>query len=245
MAKVSSKGQIWLPVDVKDFLKIYEGELIYFNVDQVNRVVWLSKEKENYTHIEYPLLSKNQLTIPAKIREILNINPEDDIIFGYDDNHENVYFKKKLELLKCPVCNGEGKISGHICIVCREKGVIEKEFVMQELTSILTQTIKYKVGIAIISTEVDKSNGIPKELLFPKVSITSRLYPQDILDTFQDYYQVRIIEDFTPKSLSEPDKFMNPTDVLLEEILSYLKTDEAKNKVYKWFRYERNVFSGI
>ncbi|MFD1738240.1 AbrB/MazE/SpoVT family DNA-binding domain-containing protein [Bacillus salitolerans] len=44
MAKVSSKGQIWLPVDVKEFLKINEGDLIHFRVDEGNRVVWLHKD---------------------------------------------------------------------------------------------------------------------------------------------------------------------------------------------------------
>ncbi|MFD1738239.1 hypothetical protein ACFSCX_17070 [Bacillus salitolerans] len=138
--------------------------------------------------------------------------------------------------------NGAGKLDEHVCIVYREQGFIENEFVMHEISKIMLQYKKYNVAINLYSTESDESKGIHMELLYHKIQVTSRLFTQDILDKFQVYYQVRIIEDFSPKSFSVLEKFKNPTDVLLDIILSYLKNKEAKDKVYKWFRYERNIF---
>lgn len=245
VVKVSSKGQIWLPVEVKRFLSINDGDIVHFRVDSGNKVVWLQndKDKNEFTNFKNPLLSKNQLTIPVKIRELLDIGSEDNILFGYDKLKENVYFKKELETLKCPVCNGVGKLAEHKCIVCREQGFIEKEFIMHEITRFMLNNRKYHVGLNLISREFHNSEEFIKDLMYHKVQLMSKVYPKDILDKFQDYYQVRIIEDFSPRSVSDETKFCNPSDALLDEILSFLTTQEAKDKVYNWFRYERNVFS--
>lgn len=74
--------------------------------------------------------------------------------------------------------------------MCREQGFIEKEFVMNEISKIMLLGIKYNVGINLYSMEFDKNEGTQKELLYPKIKLRSREYPQGILDKFQDYYQL-------------------------------------------------------
>lgn len=56
-----------------------EGDLVHFRVDEINQVVWLHKDKNEFTDFEQQLLSRNQLTLPAKIRKLFNIEPEDFI----------------------------------------------------------------------------------------------------------------------------------------------------------------------
>lgn len=236
MTKITSKGQIWLPVEIKEFLDVSDGDFIYFVLDKINKSVWLSNVDSGTTNNESSRLSRNQITIPLKIRNELRVTADDTIIFDYDDSKENVYFKKKLDTLTCPVCNRKG-LKEHTCIVCRDKGVVEKEFVMDEIAKVLRIGRKYGVAFVLNSTEFDE------DIVFPKISVRGKSYPQELLDKFEDYYQLRIIEDFAPKSISNPDKFMNPTDVLLDEILSLLRTKEAKDTVFSWFRYERNVFN--
>ncbi|SPU40724.1 Uncharacterised protein [Lysinibacillus capsici] len=236
MTKITSKGQFWLPVEIKEFLDVSDGDFIYFVLDKINKSVWLSNVNRGTTNNESSRLSRNQITIPLKIRNELRVTADDTIIFDYDDSKENVYFKKKLDTLTCPVCNGKGS-KEHTCIVCRDKGVVEKEFVMDEIAKVLRIGRKYGVAFVLSSTEFNE------DIVFPKISVRGKSYPQELLDKFEDYYQLKIIEDFAPKSISNPDKLMNPTDVQLDEILSLLRTKEAKDTVFSWFRYERNVFN--
>lgn len=246
LTKISSKGQIWIPVEVKEFLNLKENQQIYFNLESTEKIVWLTTE-EILTGGSSKKVSLNNdlLTIPKKIRDALQLNTQDIIEFGYDNKKEHVFFKKKQETFICPVCLGEGKVDELTCIVCFQSGAVEKIGIMQELARIFTKTRVYNINISLTSNEMDTESGKLTQLEFPKVKVisSSTIYPQKIIDLFQDYYQVRIIEEFTPKSISDPEKFCNPTDILLNEILTLLNTKEAKEKVYNWFRYERNIFS--
>jgi bifunctional DNA-binding transcriptional regulator/antitoxin component of YhaV-PrlF toxin-antitoxin module len=97
------------------------------HLDEIDRKIWVYKTKLHDKLVTAPLLSENQLTIPVKVRKLLEIQSEDTIDFGYSDDQKYVYFKKRLDTLTCPVCTGSGNIEGHKCAVCRENGVVEVE----------------------------------------------------------------------------------------------------------------------
>ncbi|MED4728364.1 hypothetical protein P9597_09450 [Aneurinibacillus migulanus] len=234
MPKITSQGQITIPSDVQKILNIdsHNSQDLYFKFEEARRIVWISSTQVSYPTAIVSISSKGQITIPKKIRELLRLTPGiDNILFHIVEN--NVYFEKELEVVPCQICQGEGKFKEHPCLVCRSSGSIKREAVMDELSRLLFVARKYQVSIQI-KTE---------SLNIPEAKFFSSNYPSDVLDVFQDYYQMRLIENFAPKSLQQPDKFMHPTDIVLEEILSLLKTNKAKEIVQRWFRGEGNVFS--
>ncbi|MFJ8528668.1 hypothetical protein [Bacillus sp. NPDC094106] len=149
----------------------------------------------------------------------------------------------------CPICNGKGTLTNQQlpCFVCQESGYIKDKDIMTQLINAMLVSMKYKVGFAILSTKANLNNGkySLEHELFKNITLRSSVYPRKILLKAQDYFQMGIIEKETPKSCSDSTKFKYPSDALLDKILSYLETPEAKEIVYKWFRHERVIFEDI
>lgn len=72
-------------------------------------------------------------------------------------------------------------------------------------------------------------------LPFPRVSLTSNSVPRAILDQYQDYYQLQILSEYAPYSAVDPGKFMIPSDILLDEILTCFVLDKTKEKISSMF----------
>lgn len=189
--------------------------------------------------------SKGQVTIPKEVRELLDIKTGDNIIFNVDDVNNNITVTKDVETITCPICLAIREIEcqdekeKYNCPVCQGTGQIRKNIsILQEIGSLMSASLKYGMGISLITHTEDGKK------LIPEVTLVSKLYPQKILNLIQDYYQVRLIEDFAPKALNDKSelKFMYPNNYALDEILDLLKTDKERERVKKWFRHDRTVY---
>lgn len=243
MAKVSKKGQIVFPVEwIKALGGLIEGDLLFLHLDETNRIIWVSKKKHHDKVVTASMLSENQLTIPRKIRELFEIQSGDTIDFGFSSDQNHVYFKKRLDTLTCPICSGSGNIEGYKCAVCRENGIIEVEKFQHQFLRFTSRTLEYGIAVSYSWDEFDPTTGKITPSLYPRVRMFSKEYPQHLLDRMQDYYQMKVIDESTPRSISDAKLFQTPSDALLSEILALLSTDNAKNEVKSWFRGERTIF---
>lgn len=199
--------------------------------------------------IKASLTSKGQITIPKEIREYLGLDTGDTVVFRIDESNTLVTFGKDIETIKCPMCFGHGEFTSHgsvgdkhetlKCPVCQSSGLIKTDIsAFQEIANLMHVSMRYRIAVSLIQRDEDFT-----EKLIPEIKLSSKLYPQDTLILFQDYYQLRLIEECAPKSISEQAKFMNPSDSELDEILCLLQTTEAKETVKNWFRCHRNIFS--
>lgn len=186
--------------------------------------------------------SKGQVTIPKEVRELLDIKTGDNIIFSVADGggESIITVAKDVETIDCPVCHASGEIENqdgtakYTCPVCQLSGQISKDIsVLQEIGCLIRVSIKCGLGITLITHTEDGKK------LIPEVKLVSNFYPSYILNLVQDYYQVRIIEEFAPKALNDQRKFMYPNNYALDEMLNLLKTDKEREKVRKWFRHDR------
>jgi len=243
MAKVSKKGQIYFPVKWNDALGgINEGDILYLHIEESRRVVWIDKTKNHEKAFTAPMLSENQLTIPVEVRELFEIQSGDTLDFGYSEDRKYVYFKKHLDTRSCPVCAGTGSIEDYKCFVCRESGEVEVEKFQHQFMRLTSVSRKYQVAVQYTWDEFNPITNEIIPLMYQRIKLLSAHYPPHLLERMQDYYQMKIIEEFSPHSYSNAGLFQMPSDALLKEILSFLITEDAKKEVTEWFRGERTVF---
>lgn len=192
MAKVSVKGQITFPAKWIKFMGgLSVGDWIFFHIQHSDQIVCVTKD---YGHSNScaQLLSQNFLTIPNDVRKWFNIQPGDDLEFGYDVIRESVFFKKRQHLLTCPICGDSGSIGDLPCFVCQETGTVEKEHWVNEMSRLIVKSRVYGVNLSIISSKVDsKTSSFP----IHKINLESSIYPESIIESIQDYYQFRVIQD--------------------------------------------------
>ncbi|MFD0769264.1 AbrB/MazE/SpoVT family DNA-binding domain-containing protein [Bacillus sp. CGMCC 1.60114] len=184
--------------------------------------------------VKYTVSSKGQTTIPKSIREYLDIQTGDRVVFKINKENNTVIFEKDEKEKPCPICIGT-KVIGIKklpCFICSETGLVNTEF-QNPLTAV--NPIKYGISVVIRSQEIHTNSELAFKLI-PIVQLQSSKYPKPIMERAQDYYQVKFIEEFAPKSKSDPKKFIIPSDKELEEIMLLLKTDDAKWIVRRWFR---------
>lgn len=242
VSTITSKGQSTVPKAIRDFLELVDGQDIYFSLDHNNRIVWLDKIFEgDDIRLSSTMSSKGQITIPVFVREFLRLGAGDKIIYKHNHTKKYVFIEKVLSVLECPVCHGAGSIDQEKCFLCHEKGSIKLESIADSMQRLMYVSSSYGVGINLVTQEVVGGQFSLK--LIPAITLTSKKYPQSILDIAQDFFQMRFIEKFAPKSISDPQKFMYPSDLELGEILDLLKLEESKAEVQKWFRSERTVFN--
>ncbi|MFB5678777.1 AbrB/MazE/SpoVT family DNA-binding domain-containing protein [Paenibacillus terreus] len=184
------------------------------------------------------MTSKGQLTVPKEIREYLNLHAGDGVIF--EVKGDKVLFDKDYEIIQCPVCEGFGSFNFNNlpCFICDQTKYINSKQSSWQLISLIKLN-KYGVAMSVSSHEV----GPEGELEFrhiPKVELFSKKYPDVLLNIACDYLQMRFIEEFAPRSLSDPEKFMIPSDGELKDILALLKREVVKNEVEAWFRGKRS-----
>jgi len=97
LATVSSKGQITLPIQWKQQLRVEVGDIVYFHFRAEDQFVFVSTEGGDFSQ-KSKLFKQNLLTIPVSIRNYCGITPGDKLEFGYDEKKEAVYFRKSEEL---------------------------------------------------------------------------------------------------------------------------------------------------
>lgn len=188
------------------------------------------------------LSSKGQVTIPKEIREFLQLETGNTILFKIDSN--KVFVEKENKEIKCPGCDGKGVFLPQDlpCFVCDQTTLItESSPIIPFIMLLLLPARKHGVGISIIQESMDVDGKLCL-LPCPKLELRSDKYPSTILDKVSDYFQMKIIEEYTPRSISTSEYFMIPSDQILDEILALLKLSESKKQVQEWFRYERTNF---
>lgn len=192
------------------------------------------------------MTSKGQLTVPKEIRDMLELSAGNEVVFKVEG--DIVLFEKKYENVDvdCPVCKGSGEfnINNQACFFCDRSGQINAaDSIWKLLANIMSTSLKYGISVSVIDHELGDGHQIHRRV-FPKITLGNRSnqYSDQLLDIAQDYLQMKIIEDEAPRSLQNPELFMQPIDSELNEILDLLKSDESKNQVTEWFRGERNVY---
>ena len=241
-APILSKGQVTIPKEVRTFIQIEEGNILMFHPSS-DKEVMIRKggTNENILTSKALLTQKGQVTLPKRIRALLQLEEGDTLIFS--SLNENIYFRKQGVITSCPVCNGIGSNGDnkYPCFVCDQTGKIEKtDKGILYLILFQIHSRKYQVGISSIGQELN-ADGTVKIRQFPKLILHSSNYPTELLHEIQDKLQMLLVEENTPKSISDSSKFMIPSDLLLNDILSLFVTEKAKETVRNWFRYERTI----
>lgn len=179
--------------------------------------------------------SKGQVTIPKDVRIALTIETGDNVIFQIDESLKFAVLKKSSEIVKCPVCLGHGDFVGYDfngiknkapkCVVCLESGQIKASIsVYMEIASLMTAAQKYGLTVSLAQVE-----------LIPEIKLTSNPYPHEVLQRFQDYYQVRLIEESIPLDIPTYD---------ISKLLGLLQTIEAKEKIKELACLKENAPEG-
>lgn len=181
------------------------------------------------------LTSKGQLTIPKEIRDFLELDTGDDVLFTITDiENKTVFFEKVVKKELCPACNGTGEfIECNLpCFLCDQDKYLTKD--KQILNPLLFQTLaKNKVTLTVKTHESSTNKGF---MLYeiPRITLSSNVYPENILNQVQDLLQLDLLEEYAPKENFNPEDFNAFTaEAALKNILDLLVTDEAKNKVTK------------
>jgi len=182
------------------------------------------------------LTSKGQITIPKEVREFLDVSAGDTLdfnfVFSFKENDiPKVEIKKADDRIKCPVCDGKGmfKKYGLRCFVCDYSGRFNRE---QWLAPLFLAGRRYGVDISMIN----EGNN-----LVPTLKLRSKIYTEELLIQVQDQLQMILIEDHAPRSISDPSKYMIPSDYELNNLLELLHSEEAKSVVKGWFRGDRTI----
>ena len=196
------------------------------------------------------LTSKGQITIPKEIREHLQLSTGDCVNFNINDD-SSVTFAKDKQTELCPVCAGQGEHSfkdganiQQPCFMCDQSKYVFKHLSpWQQISDI--KSLKYGLSITVVQQDISTDKASFDDI--PAVRLKSKGYNfgnkylihDRILHIAQDYLQMRFIEEYSPRSGTNTDKFETPSDVELESIVALLKTDKAKKDVTRWFRHER------
>jgi AbrB family looped-hinge helix DNA binding protein len=239
--EVLSKGQITIPKEVRDALKVDTGDMVLFEVLTHKEVRLLKGTQKALLKNKSTLTEKGQVTIPKSVREELNLQTGDILIFHWVN--EGIYFRKQGELIPCPACHGKGTFETYNlpCFVCDQTAYIEKQDNgILFLLFFNNKFRKYKVANTLIQQEL-KQDGTFQYRDVPKLLLRSNEYPLELMNQVQDRLQMILVEEHSPKSVSDQSKFMIPTDTLLHELLELFVTEEAKETVRNWFRFERTI----
>lgn len=172
--------------------------------------------------IKAKVTSKNQLTIPKKVIDYLEIMAADKVSFSLEQiGNKKCVMMEKLEG-ECPVCNGDGHIERVECIICRGKGnQVPSISVFNEINNMAFDYAKKLKLTYCISTQCRS---------FPIIELKSSKIPSEILARFNDYYQFRLIKEES-KELKEEGIYNAHSNKVYVELLDSMKTEEGKKLV--------------
>lgn len=171
----------------------------------------------NTTDYSATMTSKGQVTIPQKVREILEVTTGDTISFTVEKDTNSVTIKKGVT--KCPICKGEKQIEKLPCFACSEVGTINPK---SSTLSDIMRIQKYKVSASFIQQDIKNNVQIMRD--FPLIRLYSNDYSNEIITYFQDYLQLKAICEYAGDI---------PTDSLSTDILESLKGEDIKKRIKK------------
>jgi len=107
LTKITSKGQIWLPVEIKEFLDVSDGDFIYFVLDKINKSVWLSNVDSESSRLSR---NKSVLTVKfdnlkgsdLKLKVVKEYMKNTNIVINEEDSkeYENVFSALNINVRK-------------------------------------------------------------------------------------------------------------------------------------------------
>ncbi|MCA1064762.1 AbrB/MazE/SpoVT family DNA-binding domain-containing protein (plasmid) [Rossellomorea sp. AcN35-11] len=233
---VLSKGQITIPKDVRTALSLGVGDTLIYQPSKIHRdsIITKSKIGNDVLDIHSTLTQKGQTTIPRTVREDLDLNPGDTIVFR--SLNDNIHFRKQGELLSCPACEGKGGFEKHNlpCFLCDQTSYIE-----ETERGILFQLLfesklrKYEVRMTILHQELGEY-GTWRYTDFPKLILESSNYPVEIMYKVQDTLQLLAIKEAGPGSHPALRAIRDGNEEVEIKFLDLFKTDAAKEEAKFW-----------
>ena len=118
-AKITTKGQITIPKIIRNTLELEEGDSVLFYIDKKNNVKIVNRKdcivqpdknvervvvkggNNNELLDTAKLTSKGQITIPKQIRDLLNLEQGDSVVFYVDEN-KNIKIANKKDCTVLP-----------------------------------------------------------------------------------------------------------------------------------------------
>jgi len=172
------------------------------------------------------MTSKGQVTIPQKVREILEIATGDTLSFTVDGNTNSVTIKKGVT--KCPICRGEKQVEKLPCFACSETGTLNpKSSVLSDIMRIQ----KYKVRASFIQQNF--KDNIPSMRDFPLIRLYSNDYSNEHITSFQDYLQLKAICEYAGDI---------PVNSLRTDMLESINSEDIKKRIKKQFYPIEDIF---
>lgn len=185
---------------------------------------------------------KRQITIPKEICILLNIANGNQVTFNQED--DKIIFNVVKEHDKCLACKGSKKIDDKECFICRGTGELEKDAatdIYKLIGLIGMYARKYGVAFSFIQQDFNEEIRTVYYKDFPTIDLISKEYSTFELNRVKDEMQKIIIKQFTLKE--DDGLFMVPSDCILAEILDTLVTEDVKEEVTRWFRYDKTLLS--
>lgn len=182
-----------------------------------------------YKEYTSPLSTKGQITIPQKVREILQLETGDTVKFLIDEENKKVIVEK--EFIKCSICKGEKVIEGKPCFACSETGI---KNISSNVLNDIVKLDKYGIIASFINTEA-KGNEVVKRM-FPLIELydTQNLYSQQYIDMYHDFLQTKALIQYAG------DKQISGDD-----LLKAFKTEEAKELLQKQLNPFNDIFEAF
>lgn len=78
---------------------------------------------------------------------------------------------------------------------------------------IMSNSLKYGVSVTIITQEISADGQYTKRQI-PKITLHSKRYFEQLLETVHDYLQMKLIEEYVPRSLQTPRLYLPYIHVL-------------------------------
>lgn len=138
--------------------------------------------------LHVPLSSKGQVTVPKEVRETLRMSPGDRLTFK--EQKGRVYIEKYIEVVVCPVCEGNGRLSSKTepCFICKESGKLDANFSVLQSLPIWQKLYQVKT-ICKIDTDIND------QVKLPELTFRTNSYTQKTVSRSRDFAILHLVKE--------------------------------------------------